>query len=402
MMIALPKIKRAAQLLKNKVLHTPLVHSATLSNMFGANIYLKLENLQKTGSFKIRGATHRLQSRIQEVESSGVVAASAGNHAQGVALAAREAGIPATIVMPEWASITKQEATKGYGGKVILSGQSIEESIETAMNMAKEGLTFIHPFDDEDIVAGQGTIGLEIFQDLNRVDMIIVPVGGGGLIAGIASAAAAIRPETKIIGVQSTACTAAYDAFKTGKITRAPSRNSIADGISVKQVGKTTLPIIRKGVTDMVTVDEEYVAASILMLLERKKTLVEGAAAVTLAALLSGVLALPPEHNVVLVISGGNVDSPLLDRIIHRGLIKKDRLMRLWVSLDDKPGALAGLLALVAKQQANVLHIHHDRNIPGMPLTTTRVKLELETRGGDHSEMLAATLREAGYVITTG
>lgn len=396
-MVSLADIRKAALGIKNQVIHTPLVYSPTFSKMTGAEVYLKLENLQETGSFKLRGATWKIQSSLSKIGPGGVVAASAGNHAQGVALAGRRAGLHATIVMPEWASLTKQEATSSYGGEVILEGQSIGESIRKAQELAESGKTFIHPFDDLEIIAGQGVIGLEVFEDLGDPDVIIVPVGGGGLVSGIAVASKALRPETKIIGVQTAACPSAHEARLRGTSVRVDSSRSLADGISVKQVGEITLPIIMEKVDDLVLVDEEQIAAAMLMLLERKKVLAEGAGAVPLAALLSGAVRLTPGCKAVLVISGGNVDSPLLDRVIGKGLFRNGRIMRFSVCLEDVPGALANLLTLIGLQKANVLHIRHYRSENDLPVHLSRVELELETRGAGHIDSVALALGEAGY-----
>jgi threonine dehydratase len=398
-MISIEKVQQAARMIQGKVIRTPLVHSPSLSRMFGGEIYLKLENLQKTGSFKIRGATYSILTNKQKIGPNGVVAASAGNHAQGVALAARQALIPATIVMPEWASITKQEATRSYGGEVVIAGQSLWESLKKAEEMALEGKTFIHPFDDPDIITGQGTIALEILEDLKETDMIIVPVGGGGIISGIASTVKSIRPEVKVVGVQSVACPSAYESCRRGKIKRVDSEQSIADGISVKQVGKLNFDIIRKSVDDVVLVEEDQIAAAILLLLERKKILAEGAGAVSLAALLGGSMTVPQGSKVVLLISGGNVDSSLLGRIISQGLLKNGRIMRFRVRLADTPGSLAKLLNLISGLKANVLHIFHDRNVRGLPIYVTRVDLELETRGPAHVDEIARELNMAGYEL---
>ncbi|MBU1180639.1 MAG: threonine ammonia-lyase [Proteobacteria bacterium] len=399
-MITLEKVKKAADLIREIIIMTPLVHSPALSRQFKGEIFLKLENLQKTGSFKIRGAANRILSDINRIGHAGVVAASAGNHAQGVALAAKKAGVPAAIVMPEWASITKQEATRAYGGDVIISGQSLGESLEKAKELAKEeGRILIHPYDDPDVIAGQGTIGLEILGNLNDVDMIIVPVGGGGLISGIASVVKALKPETKVIGVQSEACPSAYESLKKGRIVTVNSSLSIADGISVKQTGKLNFRIIRKYLDDIVLVRESDIAAAVLMLLERKKILAEGAGAVPLAALMSGAIKVKKGSRTVLLISGGNVDSPLLGRIIRQGLINNGRIIRFSVCLDDVPGALSGLLALVSSLKANVLHILHHRSARNVPIYSTIVELEIETRGPAHVREITGNLKKAGYYI---
>ncbi len=386
-------------MIKSKIMRTPLVHSPSLSRMFGGEIHLKLENLQKTGSFKIRGASYFIMANRKQIGSGGVVAASAGNHAQGVSLAARQARIPATIVMPEWASITKQEATRAYGGRVIISGRSLRESLAKAEDMVPDDKTLIHPFDDPDIITGQGTIALEILADLTATDIIVVPVGGGGLIAGIVSAVKAVQPQVRIIGVQAAACPSAYAARSQGRVTLVDAEQSIADGISVKQVGELNFEIIRRGVDDVVLVGEKDIAAAILLLLERKKILAEGAGAVALAALLNGSVTVPQGGKVVLVISGGNLDSPLLGRIISQGLVNNGRIMRFRVSLDDRPGSLARLLAVMAELEANVLHIYHDRNVRDLPIYVTGVDLELETRGPAHVDDIVKRLNQIGYEL---
>lgn len=398
-MLSLEHIRDAERVLEGRIIRSPLVHSPTFSRMFEAQVHLKLENLQKTGSFKVRGATYRIFKNLAEIGSAGVVAASAGNHAQGVALAAKQAGIPATIVMPEWASISKQEATRGYQGEVVISGHSLGESLAKARELAHQGRTFIHPFDDPDIIAGQATIGFEILRDLPQPDLILVPIGGGGLIAGIAAAVKRVRPATQVIGVQAAECPSAYESLRRGKRLEVAARPSLADGISVKQPGEINFELIRRWVDRVVLVEEEQIAAAILMLLERKKVLAEGAGAVPLAALLSGVLGDLRGRRVVLVISGGNVDSPLLGRILRKGLIKKGRVMRLSVRLEDVPGSLAGLLKIISQRQANVLHIYHDRSGRDLPTYVTRVELELETRGFEHTDEIVGGLQDAGYQV---
>ncbi|MCG6912180.1 MAG: threonine ammonia-lyase [Deltaproteobacteria bacterium] len=396
-MISLKDIRKAADLIAPIILQTPLVHSPTLSREFGCEVHLKLENFQKTGSFKIRGAANMILSGLEAIGRQGVVAASAGNHAQGVALAARHAGVPSTIVMPEWASISKQEATRGYGGDVRLCGSSVEDSIAEAMRLADSGRVFIHPFDDHGIIAGQGTVALEIMDDLPDVDAIVVPVGGGGLISGVALAAKSIRPAVKIIGVQAEVCPSAAEALKASGPVPVAGETSIADGINVKQMGRIPYEIVRQYIDDLVLVSEEQIAAAILMFLERKKTLAEGAGAAPLAALIGGALGVLKNRKIVLLVSGGNVDSPLLGRIINQGLLRHGRIIRLRLSLSDRPGSLAGMLDRVAQLKANVLHIYHDRNVRNNPIDVTRVELELETRGGDHAREVQADLEAAGY-----
>jgi threonine dehydratase len=398
-MVSLSGIQDAAKILQGNVLRTPLVYSPTFSKMTGTEVYLKLENLQKGGSFKIRGATYKIQAKRDQIRPEGVVAASIGNHAQGVAMAAREAGISATIIMPVWTSLTKQEATREYGAEVVLKGETLIESIQIGQQMAaSSGKMFIHPYDDPDLILGQGTIGIEILEDMPDVDAILVPVGGGGLISGIAVAAKSIRPQTKIIGVQAEACPSAYAALKEGGATTVDEKSSIADAIMVTRVGDADFPILKEKVDEIVLVSEEQIAAAVLLLLERKKVLAEGAGAAPLAALL-GSAVVPKNSKVVLVISGGNVDSPLLEKIIRQGLLKHGRIMRFSVTLEDKPGSLARLLDLVARMQANTIHIYHARNERNLPIYATRVELELETRGVDHIAKMANALKDAGYQI---
>lgn len=398
-MIEFDEIREAARLLEGRVIRTPLVRSHTFSQMARAEVYLKLESLQIGGSFKVRGATYKLLKRREEIGPAGVVAASAGNHAQGVALAARAAGLPAMIVMPVWASMGKQEATKSYGAEVILAGDSLAESISIARGMAEEGRTFIHPYDDRDIIAGQGTVGLEILEDLPDPDLVVVPVGGGGLISGIASAIKPLRPETRIIGVQAAACPSAFEALRAGRRVSVEAKKSIADGISVKEVGEANLPIIREHVDKVVLVEEEEIASAVLALLERKKVLAEGAGAAPLAALLASKLALPAGGKVVLVISGGNLDPPLMERAIRQGLLNDGRMMRFSACIEDVPGSLARLLDLVAVTGGNVLHIHHARGGKDLSLFKTRVDLEVETRGFGMIEEIKVALRAAGYEV---
>jgi len=398
-MVTLAQFRQAAELIGGRVNRTPLLHSPILSRQFHARIDLKLENLQRTGSFKFRGASHKLRLRSKEIGPAGVVAASAGNHAQGVALAASQAGLPATIVMPDWASISKQQATKGYGGKVVLEGATIEESLARAGELAGKGMTFVHPFDDEDIITGQGTVALEILEENPGVDLIVVPVGGGGLISGVAAAAKSIKPDVRVVGVQASNCPSAVASLAAGQVTEVKSVASIADGISVKRPGDLTFGLIRQYVDEVVLVDDDRIAAAILLLLERKKILAEGSGAAALAAMMAGVVDYPEGGRVVLLVSGGNVDSPLLGRILSKGLIENGRVMRVWIQLDDIPGSLSRLLALVADLRANVLHIYHERNVRDTPLFITRVELELETRSLAHVEEIITSLETAGYLV---
>ncbi len=400
-MIQIEKINQAAEILKGVAFKTPLVYSNYFSLRFNAEVYLKLENLQKTGSFKFRGAYHKLSKLKENLGPEGVVAASAGNHAQGVAHAAQLMSVSSTIVMPEWASISKQLATRSYGGQLLLSGQSLEESLEQAHKLVAEGKTFIHPYDDEDIIAGQGTIGLEIVSQLPEVETILVPIGGGGLIAGIASAVKFLRPRASIIGVQAAACASTLAALRFGKRVNVSAKHSIADGISVKKTGQLPFAIIQELVDDVVAVEEEEIATAMLELLERKKILAEGSGAVPLAALMGEHLNILQGQSVVLVISGGNVDTHLLGRILRKGLFKSNRIMRLSVQLRDVPGALADLLKVVADCRGNILHVYHDRLGRHLPVELSRVELEIETRGSDHIEELLNALSAKGYEVDT-
>jgi threonine dehydratase len=398
-MVQLESIKRAAEVLEGVAINTPLVYSTYFSEKSGAPVYLKLENLQKTGSFKFRGAYYKLSNIRDRIGGGGVVAASAGNHAQGVAHAAHLMGIPATVVMPEWASIGKQVAARSYGAQVVLHGRSLTESLSHARRLEGEGRTFIHPFDDSDVIAGQGTIGLEIISELPGVDTVLVPIGGGGLVAGIATAVKSLREKAKIVGVQAAACASAVSARRLGKPVSVSAGKSLADGISVGQVGELTFPVIERLVDDIVTVEEEQIAAAMLGLLERKKVLAEGAGAVPLAALVGNQCRCRPGQPVVLVVSGGNVDSHLLGRILYQGLFRTGRILRFSVELEDVPGALAELLRLVAGHQGNVLHIHHDRMGRHLPVGLSRVELEVETRDYPHIEQLLNMLASGGYDV---
>ncbi len=398
-MPSLEDVRKAAALLRGRVIRTPLVYSPTFSRMTGSEVYLKLENLQETGSFKIRGATYRILSAGDKIGKEGVVAASAGNHAQGVALAASRAGLRSTIVMPEWSSISKQEATRGYGGELVLAGQSITDCLSRARELEATGRTFIHPYDDPEIIAGQGTVGLEIMEDLPDTDVIVAPVGGGGLISGIAIAAKEIKPGLRMVGVQAAACPSASEALKSGQRVDVEARRSIADGIAVKQIGEIAFRVIREKVGEVVLVDEDWIAQAVLILIERKKLFAEGAGAVAVAALLSGVVSFSPGQKVVLVISGGNMDSPLLDRVLRKGLLRNGRIMRFSICLDDIPGSLSSLLSIIAQTGANVLQIYHNRGGKDLSIYQSQVELEIETRNFDHIAEISGALESAGYRI---
>ena len=392
------EMQRARQTIQETIYSTPLVTSDSISAGVGRKVYLKLENLQKTGSFKIRGASYKISKLASALGAKGVVAASAGNHAQGVALAASSHGIPATIVMPLHAPLAKQLATRGYGGKVVLRGESFGEAEAYARELEKKGLTMIHPFDDEDIIAGQGTIGLELLDALPGLDSIIVPIGGGGLISGISLAVKEKKPDVQVIGVESRAAASAFRSKQEEKIVQVDPLPSIADGIAVKSVGRITYPIIQRYVDEVVVVEEDEIAAAILMLMERKRIVAEGAGAAPLAALLRGEATIKGS-NCVLVIGGGNIDVNLIDRIIAQGLAKTGRIIRVAVTLRDVPGALANLTRIIAAGGANILHIHHDRISKGIPIGSSKVTLELETAGIDHIGEILGKLRKQDYTV---
>jgi threonine dehydratase len=396
-MITLSDIRQARDRIAPHVVRTPLVPSPTLSSMSGYEVYLKLETMQKAGSFKVRGAMNRILSRRGEIGEKGVVAASAGNHAQGVAVAARVAGVPATVVMPVWAPVSKQAAARSYGARVILSGGTLEESMAHARELAVSGMAYIPAFDDAEVIAGQGTIGLEILEDLPGTEVILVPVGGGGLIGGIAVAAKGLDPRVSIRGVQAAACPSAAEAVKAGRPVLVEAGPTLADGIRVRQAGDLTFPLLRDLVEEILLVGEEEIATAMLLLLERKKVLAEGAGAAPLAALLSRKVRAREGSRVVLVVSGGNVDTPLLDRVIHQGLVRSGRVLQAEVVLDDLPGSLARLLTVIAGVGGNILHIHHARGGRDLPVRSVRVVLEIETRDGEHGREISEAVAGAGY-----
>src|SRR3990170_8115439 len=384
-MVTLENIKEAQKNIRDYIHKTPLVYSNSISNMTGLQVYIKVENLQKTGSFKIRGATNKILNMSAEEKMNGVVTASAGNHAQGVALAANRLGIKATVVMPERASISKQLATKGYGAEVILHGNSFDEALKYAKTIERDrNYKFIHTYDDNDLIAGQGTIGLEILEDLPDVDSVVVPIGGGSLISGISIAVKEKKRDTQIVGVEAKAAAAMYLSRQSGKNTPVTSLHTIADGIAIKRIGDITFPIIQQKVDEIVTVEEEEIAAAILLLMERKKIVVEGAGAVPLAAIMDSKTRIKGKK-VALVLSGGNIDMNILDRVIEKGLVKSGRVLRIEVELIDTTDAIARLTSIIAGKKANILHIVHDRLSHKLP-TKTIVRLNLETKGFEHNE----------------
>ena len=392
------EIVAAQARIQKAIRQTPVIYSETFSKETGKGVFLKLENLQKAGSFKIRGAFNKLSLLPPSSKEKGVVAASAGNHAQGVALASSLLGIRATIVMPEGASLAKQMATRSYGGDVILFGQNTDEALKHAEKLAEDGRSFVHPYDDREIIAGQGTIGLEILEEVPDVEAVIVPVGGGGLISGIAAIIKRRKPRTKIIGVQSAHVSSAFLSLKRGKRVEVRIKPTLADGIALRSLGEINFPIVQKYVDGILTVREEEIASAILMLMERKRVVAEGAGAVPLAALLSKKHQIATKK-VVLVISGGNIDVNVLDRIIEKGLSETGRIVRFGVLVRDVPGPLAELSGLIAQNHANILHVIHERASRDIPIGLTKVIMVLETRGPDHVRKIRNVLKGTGYPL---
>lgn len=398
--LSLKDVHAAARRLVGHIAVTPCPESAWLSELTGTTLSLKLENLQHTGSFKERGAGNVLLQLSQEEKARGVVTASAGNHAQAVALHARRLGIQATVVMPETTPLVKIESTRHFGAKIELYGRSYDEAAERASEIAaREQLTYVHPFDDARVIAGQGTIGLEILEQQPNVDAVVVPVGGGGLLAGVACAIKETNPKVRVYGVESRAFPGMRRALAGDAPTSLRSGKTIADGIAVRRVGAVAVPLVDKYADDVVLVDEEEIAEAILVLLEREKTVAEGAGAVGLAAMLHRRLDLSGRR-VVVILSGGNIDVTLMARILSRGLVKTGRLARLFVTVPDVAGTLARLADVIAEARANILEINHDREFSGAEIGETRIELVLETHGFEHIARVQKLLEEAGYPLT--
>lgn len=398
--VSLEDVRRAAAVIAGHVRPTPLSFSHNISMQLGLPIYLKAENLQRAGSFKVRGAFNKISSLTTAEQERGVLAASAGNHAQGVALAAQSLGIPATICMPAGAPITKVEATASYGARIVLHGDTYDDAYQRALELQQEhGYTFIHGFDDPFTIAGQGTIGLEILADLPDVQTIVVPIGGGGLISGVAMAIKSLKPDVRVIGVQASGAPAIYLSQKKGALVYTDSVRTIADGIAIKRPGQLNWEMIARYVDETVLVEEEEIAQSILLLLERAKLMVEGAGAVGLAALLEGRVT-NVKGPVCILLSGGNIDVNILSRIIERGLVKAGRYIRLSTYVPDRPGGLQRLLALVAENGANVIHVHHDRWLNKVTVGEVAIDLSLETRDSRHVDQLLDRLSKEGYQVT--
>lgn len=392
-------VAEAADRLKKRVRRTELIPSHYFTEKLGFPLFFKCENLQRTGSFKIRGALNFMTSQSRDALANGVITASAGNHAQGLAFSADLLGVNAVIYMPESTPQQKVQSTRDYGAEVVLTGRNFDEAYAAARAAEKErDALFVHPFDDPLVMAGQGTIGLEILHELHDVANVLVPIGGGGLIAGIATAIKETHPRVRIIGVEAKAAPSMHYSLVQGKIMDVPLLVSLADGIAVKRAGAKTFPVVQALVDEVVLVEEEDIARAIVLLLEKTKLLVEGAGAVTLAALISG--AVPKlAGKTVCLLSGGNIDVKTISVVVERGLLAAGRYLKLRVQLDDVPGSLAKLSAEIAAVKANISIITHDRRSKSLPIGKTEVLVELETRGYDHIQEIIGYLENVGYEI---
>ena len=402
-MLQLQDVVAARRRIAPSVVETPCAPSEAFGEMFGGRAWFKFENLQRTGSFKERGALNRILLMGEDERVRGVIAASAGNHAQGVAYHAGRLGIDAAIVMPERTPLIKVSNTERYGARVVLHGQSYDDAYREALRLRDETrMVLVHPFDDHGVIAGQGTVGLELLEQCPGMDVVVVPVGGGGLISGIALAIKQQRPEVRIVGVEADVLPAARRSRDAGELVTISAAETIADGIAVRRIGEHTFALIEQYVDELVTVSEEEIASAVLLLLEREKTVVEPACATTLAAVLAGRIPDLAGRQVVMVLSGGNIDVNLLSRIIDRGLVNDGRLADLDVRVRDRPGALAALTAMVAEHGANILRLDHRRGAQGVWLTEAEVALTLEMRGHDHIRQLVDALQRAGYEVRAG
>ena len=396
-MIKLADVEQARRALQGVVHYTALEHSETFSKLVHNDVYMKLENLQKTGSFKVRGAYNKILSLNESERKKGVIAASAGNHAQGVAFASARAKLDSTIVMPEGAPLAKIQATQNYGAKIVLHGETFDEAMSYARSLQQDtGATFVHAFDDEQIIVGQGTIGLEILQQLPEVEAIVCPIGGGGLISGIAKVVKERKPSVQIFGVEAAACPSMEQSLQHNQRLNVSLESTIADGIAVKEAGPLTVDIVKQYVDDIVTVDDLEMARTMLHLLERSKLLVEGSGAASLAAMLHEKIPLK-EKKIAVIISGGNIDIHFVSRIIEHGLVEAGRFAKISTLVTDKPGQLNRLLQIVAKHQANIISIEHNRISSRVVPGQTEIELSLETRDQQHIETIETELKKAGY-----
>jgi threonine dehydratase len=399
-MLELDDVLAARERVAETSRHTPLSYSNTFSGMTGANVHIKQEMLQRTGSFKIRGATNRIATLSDEECAAGVVTASAGNHAQGVALAASRMGVDSTVVMPEDAPISKIQATKDYGAEVLLHGVDYDAAAEYAHELEREEDRYYLPaFDDWEVMAGQGTIALEILEDLPEVETVVVPIGGGGLISGIATAIKAKKPDARVIGVQAEGASSVAPSLNKGERIELDSVSTIADGIATRTTGEKTFEVITERVDEVVTVSDAEIAVALTTLLERSKTLAEGAGAVPLAALLGEKFEYDDGEAIVPTLCGGNIDMNMLTTVIMRGLIETGRYLRIRTVLPDRPGSLESLLDIISEKEANIYGIQHDRTSRDISMDATEVEIDLEMRGHDHVTELVDAMASAGYEI---
>ena len=388
---------KAKEKLSKVLLKTSLIHSPIFSKEAGNEVYIKPENLQKTGSFKIRGAYNKITNLSDEEKKKGVIASSAGNHAQGVAYGAKESGIKAVIVMPKSTPLIKVESTKQYGAEVVLHGDVYDDAFKKAKELEeKEGYIFVHPFDDEDVIHGQGTIALEILEELPETDIILVPIGGGGLISGIACAAKILKPEIKIIGVEPDGAASAYEAIKEDKVVELKEANTIADGTAVKKIGNTTFEYIKKYVDEIITVSDYELMEAFLLLVEKHKIIAENSGILSLAALKK---LKEKNKKVVSVVSGGNIDVLMISSMINKGLIRRDRIFNFSVNIPDKPGELAKVVDLIAEQGANVVKLEHNQFKNLSRFKDIELQIIVETNGSEHIQKLIQAFEKKGYEI---
>lgn len=387
----------AKEKLSKVLLKTSLIQSPIFSKEAGNEVYIKPENLQKTGSFKIRGAYNKITNLSDEEKKKGVIASSAGNHAQGVAYGAKESGIKAVIVMPKSTPLIKVESTKQYGAEVVLHGDVYDDAFKKAKELEKkEGYIFVHPFDDEDVIYGQGTIALEILEELPETDIILVPIGGGGLISGIACAAKILKPEIKIIGVEPDGAASAYEAIKEDKVVELKEANTIADGTAVKKIGDITFEYIKKYVDEIITVSDYELMEAFLLLVEKHKIIAENSGILSLAALKK---LKEKNKKVVSVVSGGNIDVLMISSMINKGLIRRDRIFNFSVNIPDKPGELAKVVDLIAQQGANVVKLEHNQFKNLSRFKDIELQITVETNGSEHIQKLTQAFEEKGYEI---
>ncbi len=399
-MVRLADVHSARERIRDGIVQTPCKPSQAFLEQVPCELFWKFENLQRTGSFKDRGALNKILQLTEEERKQGVVTASAGNHAQAVAYHASRLGIASTVVMPEFTPLIKVANTKGYGARVIQQGATLSDGLREVNRLSQEeGMTLVHAFDDEAVIAGQGTIGLELLEQIPELETVVVPIGGGGVISGIAVAVKTLKPSVRVVGVEAGAAASAKASREAGEIVAIENAETLADGIAVKCVGERTFPLIQEFVDDIVTVEEEDIARAILLLLEREKTVVEGAGAVPLAALMTGKIQVKAGESVGGVLCGGNIDVNMISRIIERGLVGDGRMAHLIVKVRDRPGSLSGLTALMAEMGANVLDIHHRRGFADISVGDVEIVLQIETRGRDHVAEIIHALEDRGLTV---